>query len=305
MKIAYGIIALLLISTFAMAIALADDSTTIEDSIATQTTETVNDTVLSTTTTNEIADSAAELEMVAPRMQAALNQQRYFGMTRVTVGDGFAISSNNTRAERISAFWVSGRYISIDPGIVKNLTRQYKGQPEVLKAELAKLATDKVVVKATGQISIGIGKDKEKFKLLKKDITNTSVTFYLFPINTNLAELKDAAEDVITAKSVGTLKLDATVYPHLTLWKGDLTINSGAYVGIWSVSASSDSKVITQQNIKKVKENNGKAYGLENKEGNKTDKNIDKENQGKNLKQKQGLISRLMFWKKQPTNAEN
>lgn len=270
-----SMIALLVISTFAMAFAIADESTTIEDAIATQSATSGTDVISEATTTNDLAIVADQTESIAPTLKAT--QQRYAGIARVTLGDGFAVNAGNTEAESVLAYWVSARYISVDPSIVKNLTKQYKGQPEQLRAELAKLATDKVVLKASGQLSIGFGNLKEKFKLLKKEFTNTSASFYVLPINTNLAELRDATDEDINAKAVGILKLDAIVYPHLTLWKGTLTLNSGSYADTWTVTANSQSKMIAKGLLKKEAAAVKATVG----QGNKI-----------------GLLQRLMFWRK-------
>ena len=256
MKTALGIIALLVISTFAMAFALADDLVTVEDSIATETAETttaVTEVVEPVATDDTLAEVSTETEAIAPTTQAPEAQQRYLGVARATVGEGFVVKSDNTEAKRIAAVWVSGRYISVEPAKLKSLREQYKGQPAKLAAEIAKLATDKVVVKAAGRLRVGFGANGQNFKLLKKEFTNTSVSFYVFPINENVAALKDSADSDISAKSVGTMTLDATKYPSLVVWKGTLTLTSGNFAGTWSVTATSHSKVITHTNLRKAK----------------------------------------------------
>ncbi len=255
-KTALSIIALLVLSTFAMALALADDSATVEDSIATETvttTEGITEPVQTVATDDTLQAVSTETEAIAPSEQAPAPQQRYVGIARVTVGEGFVVKSDNTEAKRIAALWVSSRYVSIDPATVKNLRQQYKGQPAKLKEEITKLATDKVVAKATGRLRVGFGKNGENFKLLKKEFTNTSVSFYVLPITQNLPELKDSSDEEISAKAVGTLTLDATKYPSLTVWKGTLTLNSGTHAGTWSATATSHSRVITHQNLRKIK----------------------------------------------------
>lgn len=256
MKTALGIIALLVISTFAMAFVLADDAVTVEDSIAIETVETtaeVTEAVQPVATDESLAEVSTETEEIAPTTQAPEAQQRYLGVARATVGEGFIVKSDNTEAKRIAALWVSGRYVSVDPAKLKSLREQYKGQPAKLAAEIARLATDKVVAKAAGRLRVGFGAKGENFKLLKKEFTNTSVSFYVLPINENIAALKDSADSDISAKSLGTLTLDATKYPSLVLWKGTLTLTSGNFVGTWSVTATSHSKVLTHTNLRKAK----------------------------------------------------
>ncbi len=276
MKIVLGIVALLVILTFAMVFVSADDSVTIEDSIIIETTETLTDVVSEEVKTTEFAEVSEELERVAPTTLAPASKQRYIGLARVTLGNGFIVKSDNTEAKRISAFWISSRYISIDPIILKQLREQYKGQPAKLKQEIEKLATDKVVVKATGRLRVGFGRNTEIFKLLKKEFNNESVSFYVLPINENLAVLKDASDADISIKTIGTLTIDGTNYPTLTVWKGTLVSNSGRYSGTWDVTASSHSKVINHQNIRKAKVAIKEAL----------------------VQKRPGLLRRMIFWKK-------
>ena len=303
MKTAFGIIALLVISTFAMAFALADDLVTVEDSIATETAETttaVTEVVEPVATDDTLAEVSTETEAIAPTTQAPEAQQRYLGVARATVGEGFVVKSDNTEAKRIAAVWVSGRYISVEPAKLKSLREQYKGQPAKLAAEIEKLATDKVVVKAAGRLRVGFGANGQNFKLLKKEFTNTSVSFYVFPINENVAALKDSADSDISAKSVGTMTLDATKYPSLVVWKGTLTLTSGNFAGTWSVTATSHSKVITHTNLRKAKAVvSAVKQGAAGTGAEQTGANRPAVQKAKEIAaQKPNLISKLIFWRK-------
>jgi hypothetical protein len=280
-SIALSIIALLVISTFAMAFALADESTTVEDSTAVaniQSADAVVEQPLADQTT--VTEVVAETQAIAPTEQAPAAQQRYAGVARVTYGNGFAVKSDNTDAERLLGFWASVKYVSVDPAVLKQLRQQYKNQSAKLKEEIAKLTTDKVVVKSTGRIAVGLGARMEKFKLLKKELTNTSATFYVLPINENVEALKDAADADINAKSVGELKIDAKIYPHLTTWTGTLTLNSGKYAGTWTTTLMSHSII-----------------GAKGLFGKKVVANIRGGQAATNVKP--GLLARLQFWKKQ------
>lgn len=294
-KTALSIIVLLVISTFAMALTLADDSATIEDSVATETVTTaadVTEAVQPTATDQTLQQVSTEVEAIAPTSQAPAVQQRYLGIARATVGEGFVVKSDNTEARRISAFWVSSRYISIDPAAVKQLREQYKGQPAKLKEEIAKLATDKVVAKAIGRLKVGFGNKGENFKLLKREFTNTSVSFYVLPITQDLPALKDSSDEEISAKAVGTLVLEATKYPSLTLWKGTLTLNSGNNAGTWSVTATSNSKVVTHQNLQKAKAVAAGQTGTQPGQQGATPGTV------ANIPAKKPFLRRLAFWMK-------
>ena len=281
MKTSLLIIIMLAISIFLTGVTIADDSSTIEDSIAQETASEPEEVIPATTDASEISEISEEAEKVAPEQLAA--KQLYAGVARVSVGEGFAINSDKTKAERISALWTSAKYISVEQSAVKNIRNQYKGQQNKIKEEIAKLATDKVVVRASGRLAIGFGNNKEKFKIMKKEFNNKSVSFYLFPINTNLAELKNLTDSDISAKSIGTLNLDATVYPDLTIWGGKIILTSKKYSGTWDVTAYSHSKTFEKTNLKKERQESKEKLELKKDEG--------------KIK-KPPLIKRLMFWKK-------
>lgn len=263
MKRAFFIMALLVISVFAMAFAIADDSATIEDNIASTQAASITDVVGEQAAESEVASVSTDADAIAPSAQAATAKQRYAGVRRVSIANGFIVNEANTAAERILGMWVSAKYISADKDVVKNLTKTYKNQTAKLREELAKLKTENVVAVAAGKISVGASPNAERFKIAKKEFTNTSLSFYVLPLAQNFSELKDATDETISSKSIGTLKLDATKYPHLTLWKGTLTLNSGAYAGTWSVTAFSHLKEAKSNVLK------GKDKAAESGEGKK------------------------------------
>ena len=253
MKKALFIMALLVISVFAMVFVLADDSMTVEDKIVSTEAVSVSEAVGEQATETDLAGISADADAIAPSAQATAEKQKYAGVRRVSIANGFIINEANTAAERILGMWVSARYITADKDIVKELKKTYKNQSAKLREELAKLKTESVVAVAAGKISVGASPNAERFKIVKKEFTNTSASFYVLPIAQNLSELKDATDETISSKSAGTLKLDATKYPHLTIWKGSLTLNSGVYAGTWSVTAFSHLKE-AKSNVLKGKE---------------------------------------------------
>ena len=263
MKKTFFIAFLLMISVFAMAFVIADDSATVEDNLVSTEAASASEAVGEQATETDLASISADADAIAPSAQAEKAKQRFAGVRRASVANGFIVNEEGTAAERILGIWVSARYISADKDLVKNLTKTYKGQPQRLKEELAKLKTENVVAVAAGKISVGISPNTERFKIVKKEFTNTSVSFYVLPVAQNLSELKDATDETISSKSVGTLKLDATKYPHLTLWKGTLSLSSGAYAGTWSVTAFSHLKEVKAEVLK------GKAKAAASGEGKK------------------------------------
>lgn len=300
-KTAITLAMLMLVSVFAMAFALADDSTTFEDVVASETVETSEGVVETPIADqNTVQEVASEVETVAPSEQASVAQQRYAGIARLTVGDGYVIKSDSTAAEKLRGFWVSARYISVDPAKVKEIRDLYKGQPAKIREELAKLATDKVVLKATGRIAVGLGAGTEKFKILKKEFTNTSARFYVLPITEDLGALKDATDADISAKAVGELQMSATKYPHLTVWQGTLTLNSGNFAGTWTVSLSTHLRLAAKKLFGQLKVS--KPSGGEAKPGQiEAGKQAGQAGQPAIKPQaaaRKPLLQRLIFWRK-------
>ncbi|MBI2046603.1 hypothetical protein HYT26_00360 [Candidatus Pacearchaeota archaeon] len=263
MKKALFITALLVISVFAMAFVIADDSVNVEDNIASAQAASITDVVGEQATEADLAGVSSDADAIAPSAQAATEKQKYAGVRRASIANGFIVNEANTAAERILGIWVSARYVSADKDAVKELRKTYKNQSAKLREEIAKLKTESVVAVAAGKISVGASPNAERFKIVKKEFTNTSVSFYVLPVAQNLSELKDATDETISSKSAGTLKLDATKYPHLTIWKGTLSLSSGAYAGTWSVTAFSQ--------LKEAKSNvlRGKEKAAESGEGKK------------------------------------
>ncbi len=267
MKKAFFIVSLLMISVFAMSIAIADDSVTVEDNLASTEAVSASEAIGEQAEESDLAGISADADALAPSAQAAEAKQKYAGVRKVSIANGFVINEAGAAAERILGMWVSARYVSADKDVIKELRRTYKNQSAKLKDEIAKLKTESITAVAAGKISVGTSPNAERFKIVKKEFTNTSASFYVLPIAQNIAELKDATDETISSKSVGTLKLDATKYPHLTLWKGTLTLNSGAYAGTWSVTAFSHLKEIKAAALSRGK--SASAGSSESSEGKK------------------------------------
>src|SRR3989338_8229211 len=93
-EIIFLITALLLISIFATAFALADDTNTIEDVIAIEqgTVSDVVSAVAPVATDTALSEVSSEVANIAPSVQAPAAQQRYAGAARVTIGNGLIVN---------------------------------------------------------------------------------------------------------------------------------------------------------------------------------------------------------------------
>lgn len=206
----------------------------------------------------------------------AIDDAKVLGSKSLTLAEGWAISNDNSKAEAITGLWLAGNYLDVSADKVKEVRQQNKGDKAKIKEELQKLSGN-VVSFSTGNLELGQGKDKEKFKLVKKDMTNTSVSFYVLPVNEKrFLNSSDAA-----SAAVGTLTLDKKQYPDLTLWTGSLVLNSGNNAGTWNVELASKTKAVKSQEA-------GKG------------------NQGESNKQegkKTGFWDKLKFWKKAKNQA--
>ena len=138
--------------------------------------------------------------------------------TRVTHFSGFAISGDN--GEPINGLWISHKFMRKN-GVVK---------------------------KSTGRLSLGHGDGKNKFKLLLKEFTNNSASFYVFPIDSNLEKVD---RDNMTNTNIGTLNLDHKKYTRIVVWTGKLVLNSGIQTGTWDVTGWSRTKKI---DVKKIED---------------------------------------------------
>ncbi|MBI2449234.1 hypothetical protein HYV49_02970 [Candidatus Pacearchaeota archaeon] len=142
------------------------------------------------------------------------------GEERVTHFAGFAISGDN--GEPVKGLWVSQRF-------ERNNTN---------------------ITRASGRFDIGHGDEKSKFKLLLKEFTNNSVSFYVFPIDASLERID---RENTTSNSIGTLNLDHKKYSNIVVWKGKLVLNSGSRAGTWEVTGWSRTKTIKRGDIEETR----------------------------------------------------
>ena len=133
-----------------------------------------------------------------------------FKITHVTISEGFILSGDESNAEFFRGFWSVRRFIE--------------------KAESSQDIENKAIKsKKVGSVVIGAGPKKEIFKLEMIDFDSDGASF----------DLKNKDNEVI-----GSLDITPKRYDRITLWFGKLSIDSGAYVGKWSVTAAVKTKII-------------------------------------------------------------
>ncbi len=140
-----------------------------------------------------------------------------FGLTRVTIGEGFVMKSDESDAEFFRGMWVVKRFIE-----------RTANSEEINESDIQ---TEKF-----GYVVIGVAEEKEKFKIEMTEFSNESVQF----------DIKNNAGTI-----VGSMEIKPKRYDRITLWFGTLILNSGSYAGDWSVTAVSKTKIVKPE-IKKV-----------------------------------------------------
>ncbi|MCX6742236.1 MAG: hypothetical protein NTX24_03630 [Candidatus Pacearchaeota archaeon] len=185
---------------------------------------------------------------------------------------GYAEKTDGSDARHIRMWIGKVRTTTFNASILeeaKNLKEQYKGDPAVLRQKLKELLQNYKPKSAEidsyqGILVIGRGKEHVTYRLLEKnenDVNNGSISFYILP--QNLADNSTANEKkgffvglgrklgiiktpkVITSTDtsnldvVGELSLDRIKFDSITLWKGDMNLESGSYKGDWNMDLMS------------------------------------------------------------------
>ncbi|MDP2925318.1 MAG: hypothetical protein Q8N99_03025 [Nanoarchaeota archaeon] len=153
---------------------------------------------------------------------------RVLGVKTVTLAEGYSIKKDDSKAHIITGNWITGKYKRGNSSEELNF--------------------------ANGMIKLGLGNKMDKYKLVKKEISNKSASFYLLPIN------KLLNSSVASADNIGTLELSKKSYPDLDLWTGTLKVTSGKHIGEWSVNMVSKTKTYNNL-VVRAKEINGKEIG--------------------------------------------
>jgi len=141
--------------------------------------------------------------------------------SRVTQFEGFALSGE--KGDPVRALWVSHVF-------ERNGTN---------------------ATRSAGRLEIGHGDEKSKFKLHLKEITDTSISFHVFPID---ASLERVEKEGIGNSSVGTIALNYKQYTNIVVWKGTLVLNEGKHLGSWDITGWSRTRTIHRKDIEEHRE---------------------------------------------------
>ena len=250
-------LALLLVSSiFATAFVLADA----EDTDAPETNNVKSDL--------GIEDQSA-LAGLVKEANSTLQGYRHFGGSQVTYAQGWATFDDS--GYLVNVLWVSQTFAKASVEEIRDIREQYKDCMEneerrnrtcIYNATqaLKDVANETIQKRSFGKLQLGVGRNHQNFKLVKNEFTNDSVNFDVYTIDSRNA----------TRDKVGTLDLEATHYSDMTLWQGQLVIESGDRAGTYEVSLASKSAIVI-------------GLGLNNIES---------------ISNKKGFWQRLMFWRR-------
>ena len=151
-----------------------------------------------------------EFEEVSEYEEVEEGKQEISSLTRVTVGKGFVLSSDESRGEFFQGVWA-----------VKNFIAENEEGEDIENLVIKR--------KEFGFVKIGIGKDKEKYRLRKQIFDEEGLAFDLISKDGEVA---------------GSLVISPQRYETFTLWRGELKIDSGNYADAWDVTTIARTKVI-------------------------------------------------------------
>lgn len=190
-------------------------------------------------------EAVSETSLDSQEVTASLNEvdeaiadtdERLIGPTKVNLGSGWGLTTDNKNAEMMRIVWATKSY--------KSGEAQIKNKSNVIKKD-----NSNVSYSSFGRFFISISGHMEKFKLVKKEISDNRVSFYVLPVNKGYIGSEEAKN-----ASIGTLTLNKKQYTHMVLWNGKLTLDSGNYVGDWSVSLASKTRIYAKQSTPKDNE---------------------------------------------------
>ncbi len=137
-------------------------------------------------------------------------KKAFFRLTRLTTGLGFVIKTDKSDAQFFRGSWIV-RKSAEKPRNAENINNT------------------KIKIRRFGFITIGVREKKERFKIKIENATEEKIIFKLLNKKGDIS---------------GNLELTPKKYKSITLWFGTLNINSGNYIGEWSITASAKTKII-------------------------------------------------------------
>ncbi len=156
----------------------------------------------------EDAEEASEITKTTEEEKKAI-----FRLTKVTTGRGFVMKDDESDAQFFRGTWIVRRII----------------EKPLIPEDLAEIKGNAIKSKRFGFIVIGTGKEKEKFGIRIKNFSEDKVLFDLIDKNGNLA---------------GSMEITPKRYEKITLWFGNINLDSGNYAGKWLVTAVSKTIIL-------------------------------------------------------------
>lgn len=220
MKLSFVILLFLLLTSAFFSIAIAQENETSSDSDdilyeegIIEETDILEPDVVEILEEDEIEESIPEYEediADIPEDIKEAERRAFYKITHVTIGNGFVMKEDESNAVFFRGMWLVTRIIE---------------KPVDLKdAEMAKIESKKF-----GFIVLGSGENKQRYRIEIKSFDDESAEF----------DVK-----TIEGETIGTLLLNPKRYETLTLWFGNLKLDSGNYPGEWRVTAISRTKII-------------------------------------------------------------
>ena len=148
------------------------------------------------------------------------NKRKIFGLTKVTKAFGWI--SQEDKAHRFDAIWVTVR--------IPGASNETDVEESIRK-------------KSFGRLKVA----NRKFKLVKKEFTNESLSFYVLSIDQKLST--DNVED-LDSLAIGILKVSPGNTSPMQTWDGalEITDNAEEHGGVWDVKAGSYTKILKNVN---------------------------------------------------------
>ncbi len=215
---------LLVAGVFATSFAVADD----------------NGTDFSTITPASVSDDISS-------SLSDLNQSSGYRMVSssvITYGQGWITSSTNSTGYLFNALWVTQTLTNISSSDINSIRSQYQNDSrdrnQAIRGALANAVNTSFIKRTDGRINIDVGANRGAFKIVEDmgASTNASLVFNVYATN-----------DKSNSNSLGTLSLSSTDYSAVSIWTGNLNLNSGNFAGTYSVSIASKSSGIVQPRV--------------------------------------------------------
>ncbi len=208
---------------------------------------------------DEVSETTDSLDAQETDVQQALSV-----IKPISAVIGYAEKEDGEDARHIRMWVGKVRTIPLTSDIVqqaRDIREKYKDNPETMKEKLKELAQEykteaSEIDSYQGILVIGKGQEHETYRLLSKEITDETVTFYILEKNVvsetapqetgfflglgrKLGFVKKQV--VVQADSsdlniLGEITLDKEQFDSITLWKGSMELDSGTYEGTWDMN---------------------------------------------------------------------